>query len=182
MTSPSSRLMARFSSKRRRIPAPSKPWRCADATHRLRRSSAKAPRLRRKPSADPARAGSPRSALGAREPARFPRRLVARRRVLWENEAPPQGASMQGRLAQRERRSLTRTRSQVQILYRPPEFHAGHQAFQLDGLLRFGYPPLSGYRRYRVTDQNVYLDFNRKRYGMDLRVTGQTRARFPWAA
>ena len=31
------------------------------------------------------------------------------------------GRAMQGRLAQRERRCLTSTRSQVQILYRPPE-------------------------------------------------------------
>lgn len=40
--------------------------------------------------------------------------------LLWENGNPPKGGTFFGRLAQRERRSLTRTRSGVQIPHRPP--------------------------------------------------------------
>ena len=40
--------------------------------------------------------------------------------LLWENGNPPKGGTFFGRLAQRERRSLTRTRPGVQIPHRPP--------------------------------------------------------------
>ena len=164
MTGPSSRFMARFSSGAHCVPALPKPWGYADVAHRLRRSSVKASSLRRKPSADPARAGSPRSAQRARR---------ARRSLRASREGSLRAGAFYGRM--KHRRKARACRAGWRSGSAGPLQGQGHRFKSCTGHQNQRRPSDAS-TRWPVSFQApaIYLEFKRTRYGMGLQVAGRT--------